>query len=705
MPRADRMHPTLRLIAPRLAFGLLLLGTVVWLRWPTLGCSLWNVDESIHAAAARTILDGGVLYRDAADIRHPLTYYAVAAVFAVAGENNLWAVRLVVALLIATTGFFLFLAGRALRSPGAGIAAALLYALLSSSVFFEGDAYAAHTEWFVAFFSSAAAAVFLTGGPPVSARRLFVTGLLSACAFLSKQPALLDLAAPVAALVYAGWQRAQPRRTIVFQLAALAAGWLAPVLLTVAYFAAKGALHDAVFYAWTYNLSYYGPEITTADRLASLAGPFRLLGGAQPWLLVLWAAGALVALYRLVQRSPTPQETAANPGLVFLAVWSLAALAGAASSGRSFDHYTIQFLAPVCLGAGLVLSRVGGWAWSGVTPWPGRVAAAAVLLVTVYMVGAAVLPARQRTMPGDSSQRVSAYIREHTAATDRIFVWGFHTDIYLYADRRPASRYLFGSFVTGLIPWTNTAPERDTTYAIVPGAMDNLLHDLATRPPVYIVDCSAGPNRHWQKYPLEKFPALQDFIRQRYKVEAAGQFVPQGFRLFRLRTPGERVEPVSGPPELPAGVAATLKLGLLSSSLTPVRASAPHGANAALAAGRLEYFTHAPSVLVYRVPAGVDALRGGFEIKPAAYAPENKGPTDGAEFIIRWRPAGGGEQVLLRRLLRPREEPADRGVQSFRVGLAPAAGGELELVTGPGPADNPASDWTFWTDLLLETSR
>jgi hypothetical protein len=54
-------------------FACLLVGVALWLRWPTLGFSLWNVDEAIHAAAARTILDGGGLYRDAVDQRTPLT--------------------------------------------------------------------------------------------------------------------------------------------------------------------------------------------------------------------------------------------------------------------------------------------------------------------------------------------------------------------------------------------------------------------------------------------------------------------------------------------------------------------------------------------------------------------------------------------------------------------------------------------------------
>lgn len=682
----------------------LLLGVALWLRWPTFSFSLWNVDEAIHAAAARTLLDGGVLYRDAIDQRTPLSYHAVAAVFAVAGENNLWAVRAFVAGLVAATGWLLFLAGRALRNGIAGAMAALLYVLLSTSVLFQGDANAANTEWFVAFFSSAAAAVFLTGATSPGPRRLFASGLLLSCAFLSKQPALLDLAALLAALLYAGWRQDRTVRLILIDVATVLAGWLTPVLLTAAYFAAHGALRDAVFYTWSYNLSYYGPEVDSAARLASAVVPFQLIGGAQPWLLALWLAGALAVLHRLLQRQPGPAEAAGNPGLVFLAVWSLAGVAGAASGGRSFDHYTIQFLAPFCLGAGLILAHLAAWARSRELRGSVRILATLALVIVAGDAIVTAVAARRRTLPDDPSLRVAAHIREHSDTSDRIFVWGYHPDIYLHADRRPASRFLYASFMTGLVPWTNTAPDRNTAYAIVPGTMTTLLAELTAHPPLFIVDCSAGPNRHWQKYPTDLFPSLHAFIRERYRLDAPHQFVPQGFRLYRLRSPDEvAAEPAD--PALPDEVAATLTLGTLGAPLVPVAASARHGANLAMIDGRLEYFAHAPSSLIYRLSPEVAALRGGFGIRAGAYAPDNTGPTDGAEFLIRWRPDNGNAQVLLRRLLRPREEVADRGLHSFRLDLPPHQGGELELIIGAGPADNSASDWTFWTDLLLENYR
>ena len=688
-----------------IVIALALLAGVLWLRWPTFGFGLWNVDEAIHAAIARTLLDGGVLYRDAVDLRAPLSYYAEAAVFAVAGENNLWAMRFLIALLIAGTAWSLYRAGRHARGAAAGGWAAVIYAVLSSCLFYPVDAYASNTEWFVAFFSAAAAALFLGGGGRPSPRRLFFTGVLLGGAFLSKQPALLELAAPAATLLWLAWRRRLTSREFWSAVLALASGWLVPVLLAALYFAWRGAFGDLVFYSWTYNLSYYGPEVTANDRAAALLVSFRLLlNGAQGFLLALWTAGGGVMLYRLVQRQPTAEEQAESPAAVYLFLWSLASLAGAASSGREFEHYVIQFLPAFALGTGLAVARTGQIAWSSASRWPWRLVAALATVGAVGLLAAAIPGKRHRTIPSDPSQRVAAYIREHTAPTDRIFVWGFHPDIYLEADRRAGSRFVNCSFVTGLIPWTNVAPERDTTYAMVPGGLDTLVRDLAASRPVFLVDCSAGSNRHWQKYPPEKYPVLQEFIRRHYRQVESQVFVPQGFRLYQLRPAGEAPAEEPDTPLLPAEVAATLKLDTLARPLTPIRASAMHGASQSIVEGRSEIFAHAPSSLVYRIPPGTTALRGGYGIKAGAYAADNRSPTDGVEFIIRWRPTGGVGQILLNRVLRPVGEPGDRGLQSFHVTLPSPTGGELELITGPGPTGLASSDWSFWSDLLLENS-
>lgn len=681
--------------APRWLPWLLLPALVVLvfgLRWPTFGFRVWNVDEAIHAAVARTLLDGGVLYRDAIDQRTPLTYYAVAGLFKVTGENNVWAMHALAAALIAATSVALFLLGRRWRGNRAGFGAALLYAVFATALFPPGDAYALNTEWFVAALTAWAAWAFARG-------RAGISGGLLGLAFLSKQPALLDLGAPLLVLVWG----ARTGRIDRPRAGALLVGFATPVILTGLYFLARGAIGDAIFYAWQYNLQYYGPEIDLAARAASALKPFQLLGANYGLALLLAIGAAAIAVVRVLQRSPTPTETISNPAQVYLLAWTITSLAGAAAGGRGFDHYYIQFLPPFTLLAAWGGSDLLDWARAHRASRYLQPAAGLFLLATTLQLSAGVMRFRAAAhQPVDPSIRVAEYIHQHSAPDDRIFVWGYHPDIYLFSDRRPASRFVYASFLSGLIPWTNVASEKDTRYAIVPGARETLLRELTARPPAFIVDCSAGPNRFWQKYPLDTFPELEEFIRAHYRIEEASQFVPQGFRLFRRRAAGDPLETDAG--ELPAATSATLALRVMGSPIPPATARAPHGASLNQIDGHVEYFAHAPSRLVYRVPAGATALRGGFGIRAAAYADSNRAPTDGAEFVIRWR-AGTSERVLLRQLLRPRTEAGDRALQSFRVEFPTGAAGELELSIDPGPAHDPSSDWTYWSDLVLETAR
>jgi hypothetical protein len=55
--------------------------------------------------------------------------------------------------------------------------------------------------------------------------------------------------------------------------------------------------------------------------------------------------------------------------------------------------------------------------------------------------------------------------------------------------------------------------------------------------------------------------------------------------------------------------------------------------------------------------------------------------------------------------MQPRTEAADRGTLAFRVEFPAGQAAELVLEISPGPADNAASDWTYWAGLLLETAR
>lgn len=152
--------------------------------------------------------------------------------------------------------------------------------------------------------------------------------------------------------------------------------------------------------------------------------------------------------------------------------------------------------------------------------------------------------------------------------------------------------------------------------------------------------------------------------------------------------------------------AAAFALPQVASRNEPVSVSAVYGASVGDDGGVPTFFVHAPSSLVYALPAGARAIAGGFGFREGAHAADNRFPTDGAEFRIELVDGDGRRRTLLRRLLRPTTEAADRGKHAFRADLPPdRVGGErLEFTISAGPAGNPTSDWTFWTALRLENS-
>lgn len=796
---------------PAIFLGLVM-AWIMTLRAPHFDVLLWNVDEGIHAAVAGRLLDGGVLYRDAVDQRTPVSYYAFAAAFAASGRDSLFAVRAMVALLIGLTAAGLYFLGRRAAPAGTGWWSAIILGSLSVALFEAGDAHAANTEWFAIFFTTAAALALWRAVETGSIPFALTSGGCGALAFLSKQPAILDLLPFGALLLYLGSIRALPWRTIGRIGFASAVGVIATTGACAAWLAAGGALDAAVFYTWTYNVEIYGPEISALERILSALVPFHLLWHAAPGLLLFAFGGAMAGMARLAQYRATPEIRRQNAWLLFILLWTATSLAGAASGGRGFHHYFIQCLPPLSLLAGWSLATAFGWSrtvWSSSSRrslrWTAAGGFSAGGLVIAHLLATSWATRDDPPPPPDPALRAAAFVRAHTTEDERIFVWGFNPDIHLYAGRGAASRFVYSSFLTGLVPWTNLDPERDTAYAIVPGAMDQLIRDLEETRPAFVIDCSVGPHRRFEKYPIKAFPVLHEYVRTRYAEVDSQQFVPQGFRLHLIRDEARAAPvPLASAPRAPdralpppriqadrtvalapvdvrieardpdarlqrielridelvagalsfppsSGFTCTFSVpfdqhgpgahrlqsvavgagGISSASATlevtaedavvppeaqavfaipvaaevvpPLDVRAPFGPSVSVEEGRRVYSLHAPAVLSYAA-GGAVRLKGGFGIRPGAFQRDNASPTDGAEFTIAWQDGSQDRHVLFRRLLRPLEQPEDGAHQTFIVELPPEArGGRLELAIHPGPAGNAASDWTYWSDLVLET--
>jgi len=133
-----------------------------------------------------------------------------------------------------------------------------------------------------------------------------------------------------------------------------------------------------------------------------------------------------------------------------------------------------------------------------------------------------------------------AELVEHVSANsrpeDRIFVWGWLASLYTLTDRLPASRFLYCTFLTGLIPWTNLADPNRLDHA-VPGSWTMLRADLRRHPPLYIIDATPGNDASFGRYPATSVPELARLLEEEYTRERVVR-LPDGsdyFHLYRRR--------------------------------------------------------------------------------------------------------------------------------------------------------------------------
>lgn len=130
----------------------------------------------------------------------------------------------------------------------------------------------------------------------------------------------------------------------------------------------------------------------------------------------------------------------------------------------------------------------------------------------------------------------------------------------------------------------------------------------------------------------------------------------------------------------------------------PVAFQSQTGFSGAMIDGKGVAVMHAPSQMIFEMPAGAKTISGQYGFVEATYT--NGGNTNGAWFIVYWSD-GTKRTDLLARFLNPVNVPGDRGLQDFSASLKGLSGGRLYLETGPGPYNDYSWDWTGWTGISI----
>jgi hypothetical protein len=508
--------------------GLAVSANLYFMRSP--GALLHRSDEGYVVAFARRMLEGHNLpYVDAVSHRGPLFYWIAALAVKIYGYGT-WmpmrALTLVTMLLTISLGFAAACVAR--RALAAAIFV-LVYLGACTTSMERTDGLAFHSEDVVSVFGMLAllctTAAFRDRPryPRVETALVFVAGACVMLGGLAKQVGI------VAALPFGLWvlsvscgRRERSLRSRWGLLVAYTLGFLVPLTLVLLRYAVAHELPTLYYYTIAYNLSVYGPAIhATRGKLLveAFMGHFDLLLVGAPLLgwglsLVFVRARGLRDLAHAYASHGFDATVAYNAGLALLV---------ADSSLRNFTHYYLQVLPWAALLVGIAVDHVtrrGGFEASRF-PVRSLLARAAVLLpmATVVEAGWSARKMQYATDPGvkdayaTQDWGICRWLRARTKPTDSIFVWGFDPAPYTACNRRPASRYVYTTFVEGFVPWVDETRAVEDARA-TPGSREILLAELEREMPAVVFDSPIGNGRSLMNYEFLRPFVVANYCRE-----------------------------------------------------------------------------------------------------------------------------------------------------------------------------------------------
>jgi hypothetical protein len=473
-------------------------------------------DEGEFGYIAQEILRGIPMYVSAYTQKLPGTYLLYALFLSVFGQS-ITAIHVGLLLTNAAIMGLIFLTLRKTHDGLAGCIGALVFGVMALSPTVFG--FAAHATFFVALFAMAGLYALLHARERNHAWLYLVSGLCFGLAFLMKQPAIFF--APLAlALLALDHLASEPRRPARFAVQALALGGgaVAPVLLTAAYYVAIGKF--SLFWFWAFEFAgKFSGQVGLSGAVANLVAQTLAVTAG---FMLLWALAAvgLVATLR---------DGALGKNRYVYAAFAAASVLSVLPGFYFTNHYYIAVLPAVALLIGALGGGVArGWPLSGrrFAEAMGVWALTGVGLIfglaqhgAYYFGGVSDVTTSRQIYVGNpfpESIAIGEYLKSHTAPEDRIAILGSETQIFFYAQRRSASRFVNTYFLTADHP-RNREMQRE------------MIRDIERARPKYLV--FVGIPTSWSFRPNSPRDILQwtdKYRAGRYEVEGVVELTRDG---------------------------------------------------------------------------------------------------------------------------------------------------------------------------------
>jgi len=423
---------------------IVLLAVIVFfgaIRWRLLDMPLER-DEGEYAYAGQLILQGIPPYQLAYNMKLPGTYAAYATILAVFGQTAR-GIHLGLLVVNAISVILLYVVAARLFGALAGTLAGASYALLSTQQYVYG--FAAHGTHFVVLATLVGLILLLRAEETGSAASFFWCGLAFGLAFLMKQPGILLGAFAFFYLALQCWPKNKREWTPwANHMGVFLLGGALPFALTCALFYRAGVFHN--FWFWTFSYaSQYATTTSLPAGWENFTARFYFILRFSPWLWILALLGVSTLFWNPVVRR--------HAVFVFgLLVFSCAAVC----PGLYFrEHYFVLMMPAIGLLIALavtssirLLTARFRSSWLHVLP---VIVFAVAWLLPIYRNGEfyfKLTPLQACRLcytvnPFPEALPVAEYLRQHTAPSDTVMVFGSEPEIYFDAHRHSASGYIY----------------------------------------------------------------------------------------------------------------------------------------------------------------------------------------------------------------------------------------------------------------------
>ena len=485
---------------------------VVSLAWPL------AESQGMFAWVGDVIRRGGMPYADAWEMRGPFPFYVFAAALTVFGTSE-WAIRVLDLAFVALGAWGIARVVAHLASRTAAQWAAVIFVLWYGSMTF---AETAQPDGWVGMMAAAAIGPLVAAEDRFRTRHLVVAGvLLSLCAL--NKPFYIGFA--LVPVLHIAAHRGLAVRRLLAPVLVFGVAFLAPILLTVAWFAARGALDDLIAVHLQYSSAAYA-------KVGTLAIGHRVLGVVE----YLWR-GKIIAISLVpIALGVVALWRTNRAALLVIASWLALGVAFVALQNQFFAYHWLPTVPPaVVLGAVGIHSLISRTATSAsTTRAAGYPTLAAAFLLGVVVFHVTIRPlfylaqwAQVRT--GRMSQEQyydelnstyggtvrpteviegARYLRSKTSADDRVMILSNESAILVLADRQASSR--FGGWGGPLL--TNPGSRFFEPYR------REQMDTLRKAPPRYVI-----LNRDITRYPpgqqVDDFPEFAGFLQTHYRLE------------------------------------------------------------------------------------------------------------------------------------------------------------------------------------------